>query len=758
MYRFTKQIKYILFLLVVISVFAFAFSQKSHAETSYTCFPTCSTIDSRMISAAGGGMGSMDNLTYSFGFGAPKGSSTLEIGIFDGDSGKDNTGNINQSGGNWDSTTVQLEYTLYADSLGNGTDTEVIGQWYGNADNGISGPLWTASSTGMSNNDWWNLTVQTSNEAKSPSGNFFYTLVIKFEGTSPSGLSAIKLRTDKSLYVNTESIGLIGMSGTINDIYILYPEFSGDWNNMGPTTYDGFWNLYFDSFASSSNFIVWDGDFDYGPTALEGDTDDLDTPNDILPPWVDSGGALLEGAQGQGAPADDFGGVLFRRTPNVRYTITTSEGETYFNSDPSGNSEWEQFRIETDSEILADYHRDNLLLSGIYTMGIEGLDVGNTSFLKSSYKMVGMKEDGSMGDILRPFNISGSIFLDKSKDGIKSSGETGISGVSVSLLDSNEQVILTTHTDTSGDYTFEVEGLNLDKYTSEVIYDGEYEIKVDDTNFASGGSLYNFITTTPEADRTHTVTNNNSEGEVLGYAWDDNTPPTGTISINTNSTYTNTPVVTLVLSANDNLSGVSQMMISNTSDFTGASWENYATTKQWTLPSGDGEKTVYVKFKDNAGNESTVVSDTIILKTTTILTLDLTNLTYQETQEVYTKTVGEEVIVKGTAEQNTKVTITALTEEGVVVYETELTVGEDGEWELDLGSVLGIGTYLVQISTTDPAGNVAYSEFTLGITEVPEPLPATGENILAQLLIGGMLILSSGVVLRKKFETNFPSF
>ncbi len=237
----------------------------------------------------------------------------------------------------------------------------------------------------------------------------------------------------------------------------------------------------------------------------------------------------------------------------------------------------------------------------------------------------------------------------------------------------------------------------------------------------------------------------------------DSVKPTGTISINTNSTYTNTQSVTLALSANDNLSGVSQMMISNTSDFTGASWETYATTKSWTLPSGDGEKGVYVKYKDNAGNESTVVTDTIILKTSTILTLDLSLLDYEETEEVYTKTEGEEVIVKGTAEQSTKVTITALTEEGAIVYEAELTVGADGNWELNLGDVLGVGTYLVQISTIDPAGNVAYSEFTLEITEaevipeveIAEPLPLTGEHILVQLLIGGMILLSSGVGLRK---------
>jgi hypothetical protein len=43
--------------------------------------------------------------------------------------------------------------------------------------------------------------------------------------------------------------------------------------------------------------------------------------------------------------------------------------------------------------------------------------------------------------------------------------------------------------------------------------------------------------------------------------------------------------------------------------------EAYGTTKSWTLLSGDGDKTVYAKFKDYAGNWSTPYSDTIALNT-----------------------------------------------------------------------------------------------------------------------------------------------
>jgi len=45
-------------------------------------------------------------------------------------------------------------------------------------------------------------------------------------------------------------------------------------------------------------------------------------------------------------------------------------------------------------------------------------------------------------------------------------------------------------------------------------------------------------------------------------------------------------------------------------------WEDYAVTKAWDLTTGDGEKTVYVRFKDNVGLISQSYSDNITLDTT----------------------------------------------------------------------------------------------------------------------------------------------
>jgi hypothetical protein len=94
----------------------------------------------------------------------------------------------------------------------------------------------------------------------------------------------------------------------------------------------------------------------------------------------------------------------------------------------------------------------------------------------------------------------------------------------------------------------------------------------------------------------------------------DRSAPSGSVTINDGASRTRSRSVTLTLSATDLSpgSGVSQMRISNTqSGLSSATWEAYSTTKAWSLSSGQGTKTVYVQYRDGAGNRSAVVTDTI---------------------------------------------------------------------------------------------------------------------------------------------------
>ena len=111
-------------------------------------------------------------------------------------------------------------------------------------------------------------------------------------------------------------------------------------------------------------------------------------------------------------------------------------------------------------------------------------------------------------------------------------------------------------------------------------------------------------------------------GQTIIYTIDvneteDTTPPTGTIIINNGAEYTNNRNVFLTISATDDLSEVVEIKIANSSFY--HDWEPYTTSKDWVLPATNGVKTVRIKFKDSAGNETAVgIPDTIILDTTSV--------------------------------------------------------------------------------------------------------------------------------------------
>jgi glucose/arabinose dehydrogenase/chitodextrinase len=117
----------------------------------------------------------------------------------------------------------------------------------------------------------------------------------------------------------------------------------------------------------------------------------------------------------------------------------------------------------------------------------------------------------------------------------------------------------------------------------------------------------------------------------------DNQAPTGTAVINGGAAATNSTSVTLALSATDAVTSVTQMRFSNNGTSFSAA-ETFAPTKAWTLSTGAGTKTVYVQFKDAAGNWSTAVTDTIILDTTapTISGQTATNITGSTAQITWT--------------------------------------------------------------------------------------------------------------------------
>jgi hypothetical protein len=228
----------------------------------------------------------------------------------------------------------------------------------------------------------------------------------------------------------------------------------------------------------------------------------------------------------------------------------------------------------------------------------------------------------------------------------------------------------------------------------------------------------------------------------------DTTPPTGTIKINNDNQYTNSNQVTLNLQASDNVggTGLSQMQFSN-NNITWSNPETYATTKNpWTLTSGDGPKTVYVKYKDNAGNWSQSYSNTITLDTSApaISINPVTTPTNQNVTLSYTVsdnfTPQNEIIVTGdnspyasegthnvtlavkdkagnisskslsfTIDKTPPVIIITSPQDGSVVEESEiaLTGTIDGSRFSENVTLTSEGQNIITKTATDAAGNTA---------------------------------------------------
>ena len=99
----------------------------------------------------------------------------------------------------------------------------------------------------------------------------------------------------------------------------------------------------------------------------------------------------------------------------------------------------------------------------------------------------------------------------------------------------------------------------------------------------------------------------------------DTLAPSGlTLAINDGALYATSTAVKLTIAVEDESTTDYQMKIwgiDRVADESSASWENFAPSKSVNLTSGDGLKTVYIKVRDDVGNESAQVSDTITLNT-----------------------------------------------------------------------------------------------------------------------------------------------
>lgn len=529
----------------------------------FAAFPTEVENDGRFLAFGCSGLATLEE-PVSISLTVPADATQFDLSFFDGETGRPDAANRPH----WDLGTRQLSYSLYADPLLSADQSMLIGRWFGNDPNPISGPLWTASAVQMPDNDWWGVTVQTDPSAKAPSGRYFYNLVIDFVGTCNPGEtteSSVKIAASAPMSFLVPQFGLVaGLRQLFNDGPIIYPgTFPPPSFVNAPTTYDGTFEFFFTVAPGAEDLRIFGGDFDRGATAgLAGlpsgtvldpcpDTNDPDTPDDYFGFPFFAGNANNEGAVLLNAPADDSNFDAFRRgEPGaagrvgcVRYEVIDPNGVVYRNDNPSGDREWEQFRIATQLAVNpndADYGpavaedgvtfvTGDFLPAGSWKMRIVGLDLANLNVLvlATCANQLDPATGETISACLVPTVYLGgdTVWYDDNENGIQDAGEEGIPGVVVNLYDDSGSGIpvATAVTGDASDPNWTeclVNNTGLDTlglYCFGVDEPGVYTVGIDPSNFGPGGALESLVSTTGGEQLTFEVIDDNVLTYDFGY-------------------------------------------------------------------------------------------------------------------------------------------------------------------------------------------------------------------------------------------------
>ena len=199
----------------------------------------------------------------------------------------------------------------------------------------------------------------------------------------------------------------------------------------------------------------------------------------------------------------------------------------------------------------------------------------------------------------------------------------------------------------------------------------------------------------------------------------DTVAPSGSIIINSGDASTTSTSVTLTLTYTDATSGVYQVRFSNDGVWDTEQWESPASTKAWTLTSGDGTKTVYYQIKDNAGWSSTY-SDTIVLDSTTPQGMIRIN-----NDAEYTNTTGVTLTLLAT-DAGSGVSQMRFSNDGSTWSSWE-PYATSKSWSLESGS--GVKNVLVQFRDNAGLSVWAYDNITLD-TVLPVANAGGNQNVM----------------------------
>ena len=478
------------------------------APASPTCFPSCQPNDARFFSLAGSSLFTFAGGSTTIGirvFGASNPTS-FTVGIFDGD-----------GGGLWDQDTAasgqDAIFELFADANSDGTP---------------DGPaLETLPAASMIDNGWAYFTVTTDPSARvgGAGTDFVYqlkaSLVAPFAGLVQNNFKVAVDSTQSQLFITPQVLSFQAFQNNVAEFLIIHP--SGNPHEVTPSNYDGSWNFSFAVTDAQNRVNVFNGDFDIGSIAQGSalDEDDVSTPNARPDDGVfGTEGFSLGGAMGVnpeglgltsdcagpqppgGCPPDDSNLIEFRRRSTIPglgivARLISPAGE-FVDTNPSGNAEWELFRVAEPSAPFPAFNDFTVpnLAPGTWTYRIEGMDLAN---------LFAVRFDRII--IVEPFLVGDTVFCDLNENGNQDPPDAGVPGVLVELVDTANNVVKTAVTNASGFYSFAVEP-------------GTHKVRIAASNFVSGGPLAGLATTTNYGvpnERTQTLVNSNLLNYDFGY-------------------------------------------------------------------------------------------------------------------------------------------------------------------------------------------------------------------------------------------------
>jgi hypothetical protein len=498
------------------------------APDPVTCLPTCA-IDGRSLVSAGDDNTTLaaQEITLGLSFTAAAGP-TGNFELFDGDRDQANWDVLFNCGNGCPDTGApapQLIIELFADPAGVGGSGPAVATWTPGA-----APSGTEMGTFPTTNDGW-MGVTFAHDAAAINGSdYLYALHIRpqFPETD-RGWNAFKIRAaGTTVLLGNQVVGFIGAMNVPNDLSTIYPAFP----SLTPTVYDGTWVFKTRLPAFLGDVTVFDGDMDFGSANCSyNDTDDSDSSG--VPPFAIGSAALAEGiatanppfdacsAPGAGTrtatPAEDNSTTAFRRVPSIvpagiAYQLkapaspSNPNGQIFLNQNPSGNKEWEQFKIQLVASAAdipngacpAEGYPEDLakgypasdcrttdLPGGVWEIQLDGMDLSNLNFWFFSFKVEAIETSYSIGRL---------VWYDANKNGVQDlcSGvpcapELGIPNVAYIVYDGplpGGNVVRAGVTDANGEFL------------ETALPAASYTVALDASNFDAGQPLAGLVSTT----------------------------------------------------------------------------------------------------------------------------------------------------------------------------------------------------------------------------------------------------------------------